>query len=139
MHAVCFFGYSYRRAYSSNLSETDFLLCLECQRTGKRVHKHISGFPPKHLYHHPLLLINQADEVKTSDIQMIRLESNITSLSNTLMELEQKMSAHNAQVQDRLNKLEKKVDNQLGLVTSLLQELVLATRPTRDDGIQKSS
>lgn len=55
------------------------------------------------------------------------------------MELEQKMSAHNAQVQDRLNKLEKKVDNQLGLVTSLLQELVLATRPTRDDGIQKSS
>ncbi|KAF8912168.1 hypothetical protein CPB84DRAFT_1957799 [Gymnopilus junonius] len=117
---------------------TDTLICLDCQSKGKLIPKR-EGVSSIHLRHHPLLRINQSDEVKTNepkpnrlDADLVKMEERINdSLSQLEHKIEQNMEARNKELhsrstvlQERLEKLETKVDQQLGTMTSLLQELL---------------
>lgn len=122
-------------------SDTDTLICLDCQSKGKLVPKR-DGTSSVHLRRHPLLRINQSDEVKTNEPKPSRLDTNLAimeesinvNLSQLEQKIEQNMDAHNkelqnlnlrnTQLQERLEKLETRVDQQLGVMTSLLQELL---------------
>lgn len=120
---------------------------------GKPVPKR-DGVSSTHSRRHLLLRISQSDDVKTSELKPSHLDTDLANmearLNDSLSKLERKIDAkleqdndtkngelqkelhklnlQNTELQERLEKLEAKVDGQLGVITSLLQELLVTAK-----------
>jgi len=110
----------------------DTLICLECERKKKLVPKSDKA-PSAHSLHHPLLRINQIEEIKleTSELKATRLETQLTDMeariNSGLSGLEQKVNL-------QLEEMKAAVDD-VGKKFGQLNQPVNGTSPNFEQGL----